>query len=303
MQAHIQVAADCRLGEHVVQVRTASGISDYRVFYVGALPAVAETEPNSDFEAPQAIALNVTVQGVVENEDVDYFAVEAKQGQRLAVEVEAIRFGTELFDPYIAILDTKRFELAASDDTPLLLQDAAASILVPEDGKYVVQIRESAYGGNGNCRYRLHVGTFPRPTAVFPAGGKLGEELEVRFLGDPAGPIVQKVTLPAAPQTDFGLFAADAGGIAPSWNTFRLYDQGNAFEQEPNNGFPEATRAELPLAFNGIIEAAGDVDCFRFAAKQGQVFEVECFARRIRSALDAVLNLYDANGNGIAGKR
>ena len=33
--ATVKVAADCRLGEHVAQVRTKSGISDYRTFYVG----------------------------------------------------------------------------------------------------------------------------------------------------------------------------------------------------------------------------------------------------------------------------
>ena len=58
---------------------------------------------------------------------------------------------------------------AASDDAPLLKQDCAASIVVPADGTYVIQVRESAYAGNGACQYRLHVGTFPRPTAVVKA--------------------------------------------------------------------------------------------------------------------------------------
>ena len=300
VQVHLTVSPDCALGEHIVQVRTASGISDFRSLYVGALPAVAEQEPNNDFSAPQAVGLNVTVQGVVENEDVDHYVVEAKKGQRIAVEVEAMRFGTEIFDPYVAILDEKRFELAAADDTPLLMQDAAASIIAPQDGKYVIQVRESAYGGNGNCRYRLHLGTFPRPTAVYPAGGKVGDEIEVQFLGDPAGVISQKVKLPGTPEVDYGLTATDAQGIAPSPNPFRLFEYGNALEKEPNNGLAEATDAELPLALNGIIEKQGDVDFFRFQAKQGQVYEVECYARRIRSALDPVMTLLSADGKGIA---
>src|SRR5204863_7034254 len=105
----------------------------------------------------------------------------------------------------------KRFELAASDDAPLLKQDSLCSVIIPADGTYVIQVRESAYGGNGACAYRLHVGTFPRPTAVMPAGGKLGEEVELRFLGDPAGEIRQKIKLPATPQARFGLFAIDVG--------------------------------------------------------------------------------------------
>ena len=53
-----------------------------------------------------------------------------------------------------------------------------------DEGYHVIQVRESAYGGNGACGYRLHVGTFPRPRAVFPAGGQVGQELAVRFIGD-----------------------------------------------------------------------------------------------------------------------
>lgn len=295
----VKVAADCVLGEHVAQVRTASGISDYRTLYVEDLPAIDEKEPNSDFETPQAIELNVVVAGTVANEDVDYYVVEAKKGQRISAEVVAMRLGTALFDPYVAILDLKRFELSARDDTALALQDAFASVIAPEDGKYVIEVRESAYGA-GNM-YRLHVGTFPRPTAVFPAGGKAGEPTEVRFLNDPTGELKQTVTVPGVKDENFGVFATDAGGISPTPNAFRIFEHGNAFETEPNDALAQATAAELPLAFNGIIQNDGDVDCFKFTATKGQVYEVECFARRVRSALDPVMNLYNASGGSIAG--
>lgn len=301
VKATVKVSPDCRLGEHTAQVRTKSGISDYRTFYVGALATVEEKEPNSDFATPQAIELNVTVSGIVQNEDVDYFTFQAKKGQRISAEVEAMRLGSQLFDPYLAILDSKRFELAAADDTPLVYQDAAVSVVIPEDGQYVIEVRESAYGGNGNSRYNLHVGTFPRPTAVYPAGGKVGEELDVRFLGDAAGEFSQRVKLPAQIVPEYGLFATTPEGIAPSANPFRLFEHGNVLEVEPNNDFKTATPAELPLAFNGILQEDGDVDCFRFAAKKGQVFELECYARRIRSPLDPVINVYTAEGRSISG--
>ena len=173
----MKVAPDVRLGEHVAQVRTKSGLSDYRTFWVEDLAVIEEKEPNSEFATPQAIELNKVVNGNVGNEDVDYYVVEAKKGQRISAEIVAMRLSTALFDPYVAILNSERFELSANDDTPLALQDAYASIVAPEDGKYVIEVRESAYA-NGN-NYRLHVGTFPRPTAAYPAGGKKGEEVEV----------------------------------------------------------------------------------------------------------------------------
>ena len=65
------------------------------------------------------------------------------------------------------------------------------SVIAPADGKYIVQVRESAYRGNAVCHYRLHVGTFPRPLSVYPLGGKPGEEVAFRFLGDPGGEIAK----------------------------------------------------------------------------------------------------------------
>src|SRR5262249_33216668 len=66
LKVTVAIAADCRLGEHAFRVRTASGVSDLRTFWVGALPVVDEKEPNSAFDTPQAIPLNVTVHGVVD---------------------------------------------------------------------------------------------------------------------------------------------------------------------------------------------------------------------------------------------
>lgn len=297
---NVTVDPNCRLGEHVAQVRTRSGISDFRTFFVGPFTAVAEAEPNSDFAEPQKVELNSTVEGIVQSEDVDYYQVSLKKGQRLSVEVEGMRLGATLFDPYVAILDSKRFELAASDDTPLLLQDCCASVIAPEDGTYTIEVRESAYGGNGNCRYRLHLGTFPRPIAVFPAGGQLGQQVEVTFLGDPAGPIKTRVQVPSEPNDEYGIFAEDGHGMAPSPNTFRISLHPNSFEAEPNNNRNEASPVEFPTAMNGIIESDGDEDYFKFTASKGQVYEVECFARRIRSELDAVMYLYDAAGKAVA---
>ena len=298
----VRIAADCAVGEHTAQVRTKTGISEYRTFFVGALPSVDEKEPNTDFAVPQAVALNVTVQGYVENEDVDYYVVDAKKGDRLSVEVEGMRFGQTLFDPYIAILNDKRFELSAVDDSPLFRQDAATSILVPEDGKYTIEMRDSSYGGDGNCRYRLHIGTFPRPSAIYPAGGKAGDSVEVTFICDAAGPVTKPVALPSDGSVETLVNAEDANGVSPSGQVLRVSPYPNALETEPNNGFENASVvAEFPASFNGILQEPGDIDIFRFTAKTGQVFEVECYGRRIRSPIDPVMNLYKANGEGITG--
>jgi hypothetical protein len=302
VKATVKIAPETRLGEHAMRIRCASGISEMRTFWVGALPSVEEKEPNSEFTTPQKIDLNVTVHGVVTGEDVDYFAFEAKKGQRISVEIEAMRLGNQVFDPFIAILDAKRFEIATADDTALLKQDSCLSVIAPADGTYFIQVRETSYGGNGSCQYRLHVGNFPRPVAVIPSGGKLGEEIEVRFLGDASGEIKQKIKLPTVMPEDgqFRLHCQAPEGLSPSGIPFRLSDVGNCIEVEPNDAHAQATPGQFPCAFNGIIEKPGDVDCFKFTAKKGQVFDVHCFARRIGSELDPVMYLQALNGGNIA---
>ena len=187
VKAKLKIAADCTLGTKHFRIRAATGLSDLRTFRVGALPNVMEVEPNSDFKQPQAIATNVTVEGIIQNEDVDYFVIEAKKGDRITAEVEGIRLGDSMFDPYVAILNETRFELDTSDDAALVWQDGVASIIAPADGKYIIQLRESSYGGNGNCHYRCHIGSYPRPLAIVPSGGKPGQKVAVKFLGDISG--------------------------------------------------------------------------------------------------------------------
>ena len=39
----------------------------------------------------------MTVNGVVENEDVDYFAIEAKKGERITAELEGLRTRLDMY--------------------------------------------------------------------------------------------------------------------------------------------------------------------------------------------------------------
>ncbi len=301
VKTRLKIEPDCRLGIHAMRVRTATGITNLRTFNVGALPETAEVEPNNEFVSPQKINLDTTVNGFVNNEDVDYYLVEAKKGERITAEIEGIRLGNAFFDPYVAILDAKRFELASCDDAALVWQDAIVSIVAPEDGNYIVQVRESAFGGNGACTYRLHVGRFPRPTAAIPAGGKPGETVNVRWLGDVLGEKAEALPVPPDPSAVFGLFAKDDKGVSPSPNSFVVSELGNVVEAEPNNAAAQATPFAAPMALNGVIAEDGDVDCFKFPAKKGQPFDIHVLARSIRSPLDPVLYVNRASNGGGAG--
>ena len=300
VKAKLKIAADCVLGTKHIRVRSATGISDLRTFRVGALPGIAEKEPNSEFANPQVIANNVTTEGIIQNEDVDYYLIEAKKGERITAEVEGIRLGDTMFDPYVAIMNEARFELATSDDAALIWQDCVASIIAPADGKYIVQVRESSYGGNGACHYRCHIGSFPRPLAIVPAGGKPGSKVQVKFLGDVAGEFTREFDLPASNNPDYEIFPQDGNGISPSGMQFRLTPHDNVIEVEPNETIEQATKAGSLAAFNGVLSSKTDVDFYGFTATKGQAIDIRVFARQIRSELDPVLVVYNAKGGAIA---
>ncbi len=305
VELEIEVPADTVPGLYPMRLVTETDISNMIMFSVGAMPNVDEKEPNSLFSEPQPIENNVTVEGAVAREDEDYYVIELKKGQRLTAELEGVRIkkgrSNPFFDPYIAILNSERFELATSDDAPLVQQDCLCSIEAPEDGKYIVVVRDSSFGGN-NDRYRLHVGSYPRPIAVVPAGGAPGEVLDMTFISISGEAWIEKVQLPSEPTDAFPLVVSNDIGVAPSPNYVRVQPLPNVVEQEPNNSFKESTPGQLPGAFCGLIGEPGDTDYFSFQAKKGQTANIKVYARNIlRSALDSVINVYNEKGGRVGG--
>ena len=297
VKATLRLAADCRLGEHLMRLRMASGVSETRTFWVGPFRVVAEKEPNNDVATAQRLTNTVTIRGIVAADDLDHFIVSAQKGQRITAEVEALRLGRSALDPYVAILGRDGKPLVESEDTAFGFQDGVVSILAPETGDYVVVVRETGFGGKEDYHYRLHVGDFPRPTGVYPLAGKSRESVSFNFLGDPAGEKVQRVKLPAEANEKFGIVAEGA----PSPNWIRVTPFATALEAEPNDSREQAGEArDIPVVFNGIISKPGDHDWFRFRAKKGQNLQVSVFARRLRSPLDSAMQIVTPKGTPLS---
>lgn len=299
--AVVAIAPDVPLGNHTFRLRTKTGISHGRPFFVGPYPNVQEKEPNDDFANPQVVGFNQTIEGVVQNEDVDYFKITAKKGQRIALEVDALRLGYINFDPYIAVLDKGRFEIASSDDTILYRQDGYLSVEAPEDGDYTIMMRESSYRGGGNNFYRLHIGSFRRPDVAYPAGGKAGSKVKVRFVERNGDAIEEEIQLPEKPDINFKAMTS-AADAPPSGNPFRVVTFDNTLEVEPNDASAQATPSiSEPVALNGIIEKPGDVDYFKLTLKKNQKVDIQTFGQSLGSPLDSVVNLYNSKNSSLGG--
>jgi hypothetical protein len=296
-KATIRIPADCPLGNHRLRLRTKRGLSELRTFRVGSLPQAAETEPNNAPAATEpavSTATARTITGVVKGEDVDCFPVRAAAGERIAVAIDGIRLDQEMFDPCIEIVDERGFVLASCDDHPLLGQDAMLAVTAPADGTYSIRVRESAYGGNDGCVYLLHVGRFPVPHLAWPPGGAPGAEMEVEWLGDPAGPFRTKIVLPQqGNHAGLAEVRPERDGVtSPVGVPFRISSVAVSPETEPNNEPTKAGHVKAPANIVGRMDAADDVDWIRVEAPKGSSWRIRGRGRRLGSPIDLVVNIH-----------
>jgi hypothetical protein len=300
VRAKFRIAADCPLGEHPLRLLVGQALSEAVTFWVGPFPVANEQElklgDNDDPRHAESVPLNVTVHGELhpgDRTDRDCYRVPVKAGQRLSVEVEAVRLGTlhngGEADTCVRVLAPDGKELARCDDSPLLVQDPHLSFVAPAGGEYVVEVSQPTYYPSSHLFYRCHIGTFARPTAVFPAGGKAGEALAFRVIGDVAGDAKQTVKLPDAPG-DFDFFGGDLGDPPPSPNRLRVSPYPNVLAG-PN---PVAVPT-LPAALNGAIDVPGATGRFKLRVEKGKAYKVAVFGRGLGHPIDPKIWLRPAD--------
>ena len=282
-----EIAPDCPLGLHPFKLRTATELTTLSTFAVTAFPVYHEKEDKQGINdaTAETIPLNTTVQGRIDSNklsDVDLYRITGKAGQHLSVEVDSVwlterHYAESEFDLMVRLLDATGKELARNDDSALHLQDPIASIILPKDGDYLVEIKQRVFKEGPRCYYLAHIGDYQRPLAAYPSGGRAGDSLQTTLLGDPSGDISQTIPLPST-TGDFSFY-----GQMPSPLPMRVSSYGNILEDRAAD---ETTVKALPAALNGIIESAGDTDTFKLSAKKGERWHVKVFARSLGTPLD-----------------
>jgi hypothetical protein len=305
--AQFQIAANARVGEHVLRLRTATGLTEAMTFWVDRFPTVMETEKKiGDNDTPdkaQSVAMNTTVEGRIlpgDQPDIDYYWMRVDEGQRISVELDAVRLGTMHFsvgdaDLSVRILDDQGQVMAKADDSAMYVQDPIVSIVAPHSGNYYIEISQQMYERPNQVWYRAHIGNFSRPTGIYPAGGQTGEQLTVRVLGDPTGEREERITLPASPgPVDY--FPGPKGQQPPSANILRVSPYPNVLKSEGDEPTPVPS---LPAALNGIFTRPNGVDEFRFTAKKNDAWRVQVFARTLGSPMDPKFTIRPANAQNV----
>ena len=121
--------------------------------------------------------------------DADRYRFQARKGQRLVIAAAARELIPYLadavpgwFQATLTLYDAQGKELAYDDDYRFN-PDPVLFFKVPEDGQYVVEIKDAIYRGRPDFVYRITIGELPFITGIFPLGGRAGTPTTFELTG------------------------------------------------------------------------------------------------------------------------
>jgi hypothetical protein len=291
LRAHLTAASDAPLGVRELRVLGPTGISEPLNITVGAVPEVAEVEPNNSMTQAQLVPVPSAIAGVIQSAtEFDYFRFIAKKGEQLVLEVVAQRSGSPL-DSSLTIFDSKGNEIAHDEDSRGF--DSLIEFTAPTDGEYVAALRDFEYRGGGDYKYRLFISALPFVEYIFPFGGERGKPVEISVFGRNVEG-AEKMTLNIDPNAPIGrqeIRLNTPRGLSNPIQ-FDVREFAEFMEAEPNDDSAKPNAVTVPVMINGRISKARDVDRFRFKAPADGKLVCEVEARRFGSPLDALLAVY-----------
>ncbi|MBI4586371.1 MAG: hypothetical protein HY717_20370 [Planctomycetes bacterium] len=326
----VTMAPGAEPGERELRLGTPMGLTNPLVFCVGQLAEFGETlskpgnEPQSNTtDAELNVTLPATVNGRIVPRlaaktpfparqgqqftpgDADRYRFRARQGQRLVAAARARELIPYLadavpgwFQATMALYDAKGKELAYNDDYRFH-PDPVIHYEIPEDGEYVIEIKDALYRGREDFVYRIALGELPFVTSIFPLGGQAGAQTTVELRGWNLP--VDRLAMDAKDKGP-GIYPLSVrrGNLVSNLVLFAVDTLPECLEKEPNDSRGNATRVTLPIIVNGRIDQPGDRDVLGFEGRAGDEIAAEVHARRLCSPLDSVLKLTDATGRQLA---
>jgi hypothetical protein len=282
---------------------------------VGDRTEVNEASGNNKPESAFAIPIESTVNGTVEANQIDYFKVAMKAGQRVLIDCQCRRIDSRL-DGVLVLYDPSGKELVRSRG--YIGHDPMLDVTAVTEGEYRVAVHDFTYRGGSEYFYRLAVHTGAQIDYIFPPSGLAGSNDQYTVYGrnlpggqpadeaSLAGVSLQKlnvhIPLPSDDESRHGLVVGDFISSNSSLLDGISYRLGNsnpvplyfargsvAKEIEPNDQSAQANSISAPCEVAGQFFPAGDVDSFTFSAKKGEVYFLEVFAHRLGLDCDPFL--------------
>jgi hypothetical protein len=304
LRVRLEVPRDAPMGFHSLRLATARGMSNFRLFCVDDLPAVAQAESSRNKATPQIVPVSCVVLGRVNVETSDWYKITVPANQRLSFEILGRRLGSA-FDPQLTLHDSvtgKPIPGAHSNDAPGCQTDPRLTFTFKHAGDYLIEVRDVLYRGGADFHYCLRIGDFPCATTPVPMAAKRGSKVAVGF----AGPNVEgvppvEVQVPSDPALDtIWVTPKGANGLHGWPVALALSDVDEIVEQEPNDDPPHANRIPVPSGVTGRFQEKGDIDHYVFTAKKGQRLVIDAMTFDLYSPTEVFMTIKDAKGGQLA---
>lgn len=322
----ITIAPDVLPGAYDMRVVDDNGISNPRLFTVGRLPEVNETEPNNDVPQAQKVATGTVVNGTIASPtDVDYLSITGKAGERLLVSCVTSSIDSRA-RPLLELYTPEGQQLGQNRN--YRDNDALLDVTLPSNGEYLLRISEFAYQfGGSDYGYRLTLGAPYHIDSVFPPAVAPGKASPVTLYGrnlpggQPSGFTidgrpVDKLTVNVTPPgtATIGGPLSFAGRVPPALGMTELFEYrfpGPTGPSGPipmfltelpvtletdadNNSIAKAQLIPVPGEVAGRIEKRSDKDYYAFEVKKGDRFTFALLADRAGASMDTWFQLRNA---------
>ncbi|MCH2127296.1 MAG: hypothetical protein MK165_21070 [Pirellulaceae bacterium] len=307
MKVNFTVSPEAMPGVREFRIATPNGVSTIGQLVIVQDNILLEASTNDQLEQAQEVTVPATLCGAIEKaEDVDYFKFNIPSPLALSFHVRAMRLQDKIHDlqqhcdPILTIRSSNGATLVASDN--YFYGDPFIGYQFEQAGEYFLELRDVRYQGNQYWEYSIEISDQPFVSNVFPLAAARGQESQFQLVGfnigvDPMVPFTLPVQQPLGAQSIRLPYGDSSLNPVP----VSVTDLPTMIETSTvNNTANDAQIITAPVAINGRIEAAGDIDYYAFEAKKGETYSVEVVARRQQSALDCNLRILNDQGNQLS---
>jgi Protein of unknown function (DUF1549)/Protein of unknown function (DUF1553) len=271
---------------------TAAGTVKLHTLLIDDLDVVVDSGNNHSIETAQPISTRVSVEGVCDASNSDFYRIQVTAGQRVAVEVLTQQLRSAM-DPVLRLLNSTGQLLIECDDTSVG-PDCRFSYQFAEAGDYWLQIHDSRNAAGG-APYQLRIGDFPIVNQCFPLAVHQGEKALIAFSGQDGERLTpRELEIPADSQGTILVRASFAEGQSSSWVPLLC---------SPYLQFTESASTDsltLPIGINGRLAQPAEVDSYLIRGSKGQVVRFAAKTRSLGSPTMLQMQLINAAGAKIA---
>ena len=290
-------------GVYEYRIATDQAVSSVGQLFVTDHPVVKETKKKNDTrEQAQSVSVPAAICGVIEAfEDVDYYKLKGKKGQRWTMQIYAQRVTRKIHCmairyPKIHLMDSMltlygpEGDVVCENDN-FVGGDSLLTCTLPEDGEYTLQVRDLRYAGDPRYVYCVEVSAQPQVFGVFPLAVQAGrgklQTVDSLFVST-------SFSLQAKNRSALWTRLSAPTGLSGSYPV--LISPFRQTTQVGTNSIRTAKNLQVPFGVSGRFDKRGQRHLYRFPAKKGRYYKFQVQSQRQSFAVDSVLTIFDKNG-------